>query len=199
MKTISEIQNQIRLSLSNCCSSIGFDVANNPTFYNHLNINKTVRIIHIDFLNAKSAAFFNSNTASFILNLGIYFNTENQNNLYPKEYEAQIRGTLIKDFRQKNPKDLNGLPLFHPERRRRDIWWVEKDEMKLDGLLANASRIITNNAMKWLDKYSNIEYIISYLKKKNVIDQWKGGPFGFGSIGSPFRQNLIKQLETKTR
>lgn len=190
-----DLKNQIKSSLADCCSTIGFDVSKNPTFYNQLK--DIVRIIHIDFLNVKNATYFNSNTTSFTINLGIYFIFENQNNIYPKEYEAQIRGTLIKDFYQKNPMGLKCFSLFHPERRRRDIWWVEKDGSNLEALLAHASRIIKNKAMIWLDSFSDIEYAIKYLKTKKEVESWKGGPFGFGVIGSPCRQNLINSIENK--
>ena len=192
MKTISENQKQIKSTLSACCLALGFDISKSPSFYNCRK--DIVRIVHIDFLNKNNAAYFNSNTASFTLNLGIFFDLSDHQNLYPKEYEAQIRGKAERDFHQKHPMNLKGFPLFHPERRRRDIWWVEKDGANLDFILVNASRIITQKAIGWLDKYSDINYIIDFLKNKKEIDS---GPFGFGVIGSPCRQNLINRLENK--
>lgn len=195
MKKISEIQSQIKSSLSHCCSSLGFDVDKSPTFYNsQIDV---LRILHIGFLDVKNAAYFNSNTASFILNLGIFFNSGESSKPYPKEYEAHVRGTLLRDFYQKNPMELKGFSFFNPERRRRDIWWVEKDGSNLDDLLAHASHVIKRNAFKWLDQYSNIEYVIKYLESKREKSSWQGGPFGFGAIGSPCRQNLIRMLENR--
>ncbi len=194
MKNITEIQQQIKSALSDCFLALGFNISKSPTFYHYQN--DIVRIVHIDFLSKNNASYFNSNTASFILNLGIYFNLSDQKNLYPKEYEAQIRGILERDFHQKNLMNLKGFSLFHPERRRHDIWWVEKDGSNLEFLLSNASRVIRKGAIKWLNKYSEIKQVINYLKKKREINKC---PFGFGAIGSPCRLNLIKQLENKIK
>ena len=192
MMKISEIQNEIKASISSCYASLGFNVSKSPTFYYCKE--SLLKIASIDFLSKTNAHYFNSNSASFTLGIGIYFNFENQN-IFPKEYECQVHGVLLRDFRQKNPMDLSGFPLFHPERKRRDIWWVEKDGKSLDKLLINASRIINKNAIKWLDKFSDPDYLVRYLKIGKEIDSWKGGPFGFGAIGSPFRQDAINKLE----
>ena len=91
---ISKIQNQIKDSISKCLLDKGFSVEKSPTFYNLKN--NIIRIIDINFLDKKNAAYFNSNTASFNLDLGINFN--NKSDYYQKEYESHIRGCLIKIF-----------------------------------------------------------------------------------------------------
>ncbi|MGA1871050.1 MAG: DUF4304 domain-containing protein [bacterium] len=194
---IFEIQNKIQNYIGQCLSNKGFDIDNTPTFYNLKD--DIIRIIHISFLRRRDASYFNSNTASFNLNLGVNYNFKNIKDFHPKEYESHIRGCLLKDFSQKNPMNLKGFPLFHPERKRRDIWWVENNASNLEHLLANVSRIIDKNAIKWLDNFSDIAFTIRFLKKKKEIDSWKGGPFGFGSIVSPYRLHLIKQLQKKQK
>lgn len=195
MIKISDLQKRIKDSLSDCCRSIGFNIEASPTFYNAKN--DIIRILHIDFLNRRHAEYFNSNTASFTINLGVFFNFEGKISFYPKEYEAHIRGHIIKDFRQTNPMDLKGFSLFHPEKRRRDIWWVESDGSNLDYLLTNAGRLLKAKAVRWLDKYSDIDYVIYFLETKHGTEVWQEGPWGLGSIGSPGRQNLIEKLKTK--
>lgn len=192
---ISELKKKIKDSLSDCCSAIGFDIETSPTFYNTKN--NIIRIIHIDFLKNNHAAYFNSNTASFSINLGVFFNFEGKINYHPKEYEADIRGHVLRDFRQKKPMNLKGFSFFHPERRRRDIWWVQADGANLDDLLTNARRAVKANALKWLDKYSNIDFAINFLTKKQETEVWQEGPWGVGSIGSPMRQDLIHELKQK--
>jgi hypothetical protein len=189
---ISEMQNQIVLSLSFCFSNIGFETDKKPVFYKRLK--NAVTVGQINFLDTKSASCFNSNTASFTINLGIYFICENHDNPLPKEHECDVRGILLRNFYQKNPMNLKGFSFFHPERRRQDIWWVEKDGSNLNGILSNASWIVCGMAEDWINKYTDIKYILHYLKKKNEKSPVKGGPFGFGAIGSPQRQSLIEKI-----
>ena len=195
MTKYSELQNKILLSISNCCFSIGFTIEASPTFYNTQN--DIIRILHVDFLNKKNSSYFNSNTASFSLNLGVFFNFEEDISNIPKEYDAQIRGHLIKDFRQKSPMNLKGFSLFHPERRRRDIWWVEPNGINIDYLINNATRIIEKKAIKWLDKYSDIDFVIEFLKTKKGTEVWQEGPWIISPIGSQYRIDLIDKLKLK--
>ena len=169
---------------------MGFDVDSAPTFYNRKGW--IIRVFHIDFLNSKNAAYFNSNTASFTLNIGVFFNFQDTISK-PKEYESHIRGQILRDFRQKNPMNLKEFGWFHPERWRRDIWWVDKDGQNLKHILVSSCRLTENKALKWLDKYSDLDHAIWLLKSKK--ENLKGGPFSFGSIGSSCRLELIKKLE----
>ncbi|TWI71100.1 uncharacterized protein DUF4304 [Desulfobotulus alkaliphilus] len=170
---------------------MGFEVDKAPTFYYRKD--RVVGIFHIDFLNSQNAAYFNSNTASFSLNIGVFFNLQNII-IKPKEYESNIRGQILRDFRQKHPMKLKGFSWCHPERWRRDIWWVDKDGQNLEHILANACRLTKEKALKWFEKYSDPDHVIWLLKHGK--ENGKGGPFGFGSIGSPSRTDLIKKLET---
>lgn len=192
---ISEIRQKILSSLSDNLADLGFDTLRCPTFYNFRE--DIVRIIHIDFLSNEAAAYFRSTTASFQINLAVFLNLAEIKNQYPKEYEAEIRGHLIRDFRQKHPMGLKGYSLFHPDRRRKDIWWIEKDGENLNQILDNASRLIYENAMDWLNKYSDIDFLADFLKKKKENEPWKGGPFGFGAIGSASRKKIVLGLERK--
>ncbi|MDY0360760.1 MAG: DUF4304 domain-containing protein [Desulforegulaceae bacterium] len=192
--TISQLQKEISNSLSECCLSIGFDIDNATTFYNTKK--NIIRLFHIDFLNSKNAAYFNTSTASFSLNIGIFFNfLENVTN--PKEYEAHFRGQILRNFYQKHPMDLKKFSWLHPERWRRDIWWVDKDGKNLKNILLSSRRLTKDKVLNWLDKYSDIDKAIWFLKNKK--ENFKGGPFGFGNIKSPCRLKLIKNLEIMKR
>ncbi|MGD8912339.1 MAG: hypothetical protein PVJ68_06300 [Candidatus Thiodiazotropha sp.] len=190
---ISDIQKEIKDSISHRLESKGFFVDKSPTFYNIKD--NLIRIVHIDFLSRKNATYFQSNTASFTLNLGVNYNIENKANFYPNEHDSHIKGCIIRTFRQKSPMDLKGFPLLHPERRRRDIWWVYRDASNLNNLLSNAVRVLDRKAIQWLERYSDIDFVIRVLQSKKEIDPWKGGPFGMGKIGCPYRNDLIKELK----
>lgn len=194
---ISELQNHIKASISQCLVDEGFLAVKKQTFYNQKN--NIIRIVHIDFLDKKNASYFNSNTASFSLMLGVHFNFENHTDFHPKEYESHIRGCLLRNFSQKHPMDLKGFAFFHPERKRRDIWWIKNDASDLESLLDKANSAIDKNAVRWLEKFSDVNYVIKFLQKKKEIDSHRGGPFGFGPPGSPLRSNLIKQLQNKIK
>ncbi|KQC12296.1 MAG: hypothetical protein APR63_02840 [Desulfuromonas sp. SDB] len=158
-----------------------------------------IEIFSIKFLDKHNAAYFNTNTASFSLNLGIYFNFEEKSEFHPQEYHAHIRGCLTRNFYQKHPMDLNGFSLFHPERFRRDLWWVDGDGSNLKSVTVNAVKRINTKADPWFNRHSKVDYVLKYLKTKPEQEPHKGGPFGFGSINSPARLNLIQQLENKCR
>lgn len=194
---ISELRKYIHNSLSKCLLDKNFKSLHPQTFQRFTP--DVIEIFSIKFLDKHNAAYFNTNTASFSLNLGIYFNFEERTDFYPQEYHAHIRGCLTRNFYQKHPMDLKGFSLLHPERCRKDLWWVNRDGSNLKSVTVNAVKRINTKVDSWFIRYSTIEYVLKFLKTNYEQEPHKGGPFGFGSINSPARLNLIQQLENKYR
>ncbi len=194
MRKIHDIRNQIILVFSNTLKYRGFDVAHPPTFY--YSSNDVIQIVHLGFLTRDQARYFNSNTDSFTIYLGLFyiFITSNPPSSLPKEYECQVRGYVNRNFFQKHPMPMKGYSFFHPERWRRDIWWVEKNGSNLDKVIYNANKLLETKAMKWLNKYSDLQTIYNFLQFRN---EKSNGPFGFGTKGSPARKNLIEAIEKR--
>lgn len=192
--TVSKIRKEITNSVTDALSLLGFDISQEPTYYQVQG--GVIRIVHIDFLSKSNAAYFNSNTASFTLNMGVCLGSEGESDNYPKEYEAHIRGTLLNESAESPLLNSSDISSSHPDATRKDIWWIEQDGSNVSVILDRLSVVLNKNLMPWLDKHSDMGYIIDYLQSKKEIQPENGGPFGFGAVGSPLRQKLLKLLKS---
>jgi hypothetical protein len=191
MPTIATLREQIGKTLSTCLHKQGFTSEYQPTFYRYYA--DVVHVVHIAFLSRRHAAYFTSNTASFSLCVGVYFNVDHLEHPTPQEYECQIRGILLRNFPQSSP--MHHVSWRHPDKRRRDMWWVDRDGGNLERVLHHAGEVIAASAGSWCEKYSDLAMLLRFLRKAHEKDAWKGGPFGFGSKNSPARHSIIQQLE----
>lgn len=189
--SISAIKEKIIVSLAETCQPIGFKKVHDQIFANKKH--DVIRLLRIDFLNTRHASTFNSCTASFSLELGIFYNFTSYVGLCPEFDKIHIRGALLRDFYQKSPQNLKGFGLFHPERWRRDIWWVNKNGNNINQVTKSASRVVRRKAIKWLDKYSDLDNALYFLK--NCPEKATTGPFFLGKIDSPYRSKLINEIE----
>ena len=194
MGKINDIKNQIIVVFSNTLKSMGFDIAHPPTFY--CSSSDVIQIIHLGFLTKDQARYFNSNTASFAIDLGLFypFIASNPLGSLPKEYECHVRGKVRRNFFQKHPMSMKGYSFFHPERWRRDIWWVEENGTNLNKVIYHANKLLETKAKKWLNKYSDLQTIYNFLQSRN---EKSNGPFGFGIKGSPARKSHIEAIEKR--
>lgn len=203
MISINELRGKIIHEISGCLRSLGFTNANRHTFY--AQSQDTIQVIEISFLDRRHAAYFGSNTASFSLELGIFFSfiTPSENNgqshtnqiLLPKIFECHIRGNLLRDISQKAPsKDLST-----PDKIRRDIWWIDRSGSNIDEVLDSATRVIRKRAKPWLQRFSDIHYTYRYLQCGAGKNAWQGGPHNLGAKGCPFRQKLMRHLATRLK
>ena len=113
MGKIGDFKNHIIEVFSDTLKSIGFDTDYPPTFY--CSLSDVIQIVHLGFLTKDQARYFNSNTASFTINLGLFYPFIESNNLnrLPKEYECHVRGIISKNFFQKSPMSTKGYSFFH--------------------------------------------------------------------------------------
>lgn len=203
MISINELRNKVVNEISACLKSIGCTSENGHTFY--AQSQDTIQVIEISFLDRRHAAYFGSNTASFSLELGVFFSfippaeniTQSHTNqiLYPRSFECHIRGNLLRDISQKAP----GKALSTPDKRRRDIWWVERSGANIDEVLDSATRVIRKRAKRWLERFSDIRYAYRYLQRGAGKNAWQGGPHNLGAKGCPLRQKLMRHLAARLK
>lgn len=133
---IREIKNKIKESVSLALSDSGFTFCHFG-FYSHAK--ELIKVTHLQHLDTNMASQFGTNTASFSIRLGIFYNfiplqyeiARNQDKgvLLPKEYECHIRGTLLRDFKQ--------------EVKRKDTVTIDRDTKR--------------DILKFLDKFPNLK------------------------------------------
>lgn len=205
MISINDLRNKVVNEILVCLRGVGFTSENGHSFY--AQSKDAIQVIEICFLDRRHAAYFGSNTASFSLELGVFFSfiTPSENNgqshtnqiLLPKIFECHIRGTLLRDISQK--KLRKELSCTGPDERRRDIWWVERSGANIDEVLGSATRVIRKRAKQWLERFADIHYAYKYLKRGEGKNSWQGGPFNLGRKGCPFRQKLMRHLATRLK
>jgi len=201
MVSVNELRNKIFSEISTCLMSIGFTNEKGYAFY--AQSQDVIQVIQISFLDRRHANYFGTNTASFSLEMGIFFSFINTSGdmsqsyvkqmILPKIYECHIRRNLSRDISQKAPKK----DLSKPDRKRRDIWWVERSGANINEESAN--RVILKRAKRWLSRFSDIKYAYRYLKRGAWKDPWQGGPHNIGVKGCPLRQKLMLHLATKLK
>lgn len=113
---ITNIQKKIKIDLIPVLSENGF-VFIDSAFYCHET--DLIKIIHLQYPNTNMANYFGTNTASFFICLGIFYNfipldhkiakDKDKKILLPKDYECHIRKTLFRDFEQKIAKKPNNI------------------------------------------------------------------------------------------
>ena len=122
---IREIKNKIKETVSLTLLDSGF------TFYHfgfYCHATELIKVIHLQHFDTNMASQLGTNTASFSIRLGIFYNfiplqyeiarNEDKGVLLPKEYECHIRRTLLRDFKQEaKGKD----PLNIDRETKRDI------------------------------------------------------------------------------
>ena len=92
---------------------------------------------------------------------------------------------------------MQNVPQDHPDKQRRDIWWVEQDGSNLDAIIKNGVRVLQSKSMDWLDKYADVNFALQYVRRKKEKETWQGGPLGFGPVDSVPRNRLIQLLEER--
>lgn len=203
MVSIGNIRNKIIHDITDCMSDLGFTSDKDHTFYSFWK--DTIHVVKICFLDRRHAAFFGSNTASFSLELGVFYTfvprsenitaSDNKEIVLPKMYECHIRGCMLRDFRQKPPQKI----LSSPDRKRGDIWWVDSSCSNLEDVLKSATRVIRKHNKSWLNKFSDLKYAYRYLRGRSGKNSWKGGPFNIGKKGCPLRKELVRYISMKLR
>ena len=162
-------------------------------------------MVKLCFLDRRHAAYFGSNTASFGLELGIFYTfiprdekiaaSDTKETVMPKIFECHIRGCLLRDFRQPPPQKI----LSSPSGKRRDIWWVDSSYSNIEDVLKSATRVLRRHAESWLNKFSDLKYAYRYLRYRSEKNSWEGGPFNIGKKGCPLRKELMSHISIKLR
>ncbi|MDI6401107.1 DUF4304 domain-containing protein [Balneolaceae bacterium ANBcel3] len=199
MATITELRTTIAAFVGATLQKLEFKTDFNPVFYRHQEM--ATYMISVTFLKRHQASYFSSNTASFCLETGIYFQKQQAPDQMhvPSIPECHVRGNILRTFKQVHPlKASRKLGWFHPEYKRKDIWWVDREGEHLDALLDKIPFHLERYGLPWLETYSDPAYILWVLKKKKECDPHTEGPFNIGKKGSPARLELIQHLQELT-
>lgn len=155
--------------------------------------------VTITFLDRSHAARFNSTTASFGLELGVYYTFVPRIQggtaslaTPPAHHECHIRRVLRRRLCQIAPP--SGYSMAH--RFRRDIWWVRPDGANLTRVIRGAQRQVRRHAPPWLERFSDLGYAVRYLQTRRATPA--GEPFNLGRIGCPYRLDLIARLTERS-
>ena len=181
MVSIGEIRNRIVHDIADCLSELGFTSEKEYTFYALSKV--TTHVVKICFLDRRHAASFGSNTASFSLELGVFYTfvpssrdvarSDTDSDLFPKHYECHFRGNLLRDIPQSEPC--------------RDYAWDEETQVAIKG------------ARKWLASFLKQRYgyraRLSCLWRKRKHSDSRNDIWWVDSSGS----NLDEVLNSATR
>ena len=177
MVSISEIRKRIVNEIADCLSDIGFTSGKEQTFYTVSE--GTIHVVKICFLDRRHAAYFGSNTASFSLELGVFYTFvpfsrdiagyDEDSEVFPKHYECHIRGCLLRDIPQIAPS--------------LDYAWDEETQAAI------------KNAQRWWSSFPKHRAWLSFLWRKNKHSDNRDDIWWVDSSGS----NLDEVLTSATR
>jgi len=198
---IKDIKQKIINDLSLFVTQLGFVFHDGAWYADSKDLIKVIQIQHFTTDLARS---FKTNTATFNVNLGVYYKffiernesqLSNSTNLlfFPKEYECHIRRCLLRDFNQDVPnKKLNQI-----DKRRKDIWYVNDDSSNLDIVIEGVKRVLAKEGIKWFNQFSDLSYTFKFIKSSSEGNAWEGKPFSFGARNSPIRRKYIKDFSSR--
>jgi len=200
--TLDEIQVSILARLTPAWAGIGLapisQARGTPSFAAEVGRNgddrEIIQMATVVFLNRQQARRFGCTTASFCLEVGVFYTFAPNAALgalgWPDPAACHIRALLPRPYRQRPPN--RDLPRV--DRRRRDIWWVDESKGDLDRILRKATETIAKRAKPLLQRYSDPEFTYWYLKRWPGTALVVGAPFNVGTKDSPQRRVLIEAL-----
>jgi hypothetical protein len=153
------------------------------------------RLLTVSFLDRRHAAYFGTCTASFSLEVGVWFSdprtTESASEpSTPRHLECQIRHLLVRDLLQSPPS----LDLPAPDGSRRDIWWLSRIGDNLGDVAASASKAVAQQAPPFFARFSNPGRAYRYFKLWPVTRWLRSAPFNVGVPNSPSHSALLRLL-----
>lgn len=201
MVLVKDIKQEIENDLSPFISQVGFVFHDGAWYSGNEDLIKVMQIQHFTI---DLARFFKTNTATFNLNLGVYYKFITKINegefkngkdepLFPKAYECHIRRCLLRSFIQNPPnKDLNQI-----DRRRRDIWYINEDASNLNVIIDEVKKVVASEGMRWFEQFSDLSFAFKHIKSGSEGNAWEGKPFGLGARNSPIRRRYIKNFSSR--
>jgi len=193
MARIRDLRTAISDGIADTLSPRGFTRTATASFWREAE--DVLQAVTITFLDRSHAARFNTNTASFGLELGIFYTfiprIEGEPATLPDppaHFECHIRRTLRRRLPQIAP--ATGYSLAH--RLRRDIWWINPTGANLQRVIRGAQRKVRRHAAPWLERFSDLAYAKRYLETRRATPA--GAPFNLGRVGCPYRRELIGWL-----
>jgi len=152
------------------------------------------RSVAVNFLDARHAATFHTTTASFGVEVGVRFDDPAPEAVLtgaPEPWRCDLRIALRRDFRQEPPSPQ--LP--EPDRRRRDLWWIDRSGAQVDAAAESAARVVLGRGMPLLRRFADPRRAVRTLRWSPGRGWFSGEPFNLGRRGSPYRRELITRLE----
>ena len=198
--SVKRFREEIKNKFIDILNPYRFNTTSDSTF--HLHENELVKVIQIVHLRKVDANIIGTNTASFTINLGIFYT------FIPLEYEirtSNVGGLLLPEEYQCHVRKILFRSIFQNVRvqKRRDIWFIESAGNNLDRIISFAQKEFVSQGFKWFNAFSNIEYVYRYLKGisiKYVIDEFissHSSTFGIGRKNSLTRLKLLGHFAKK--
>ena len=187
MLKIAEIKTRVRDRIGDELGPFGFQRRGGACYrrFQH-----GLCVVEPVFLSNTNAAYFATNTATFNLNVGIYFSFIESiggdadriidGEHAPSEYACHLRACLLRKYK---------VRAEHGSRR--DLWMMHEFESRSAEIEKDLTRALLKKALPWFAEYTSLHTAYRTIAKKRDGDATAGKIFGLGAIGCPWRQRLL--------
>ena len=142
-----------------------------------------IDVVNFQSFNDYNASIIGCTTYSFAVNLGCYLlevpesfpSVKRKDGLaLPQEYNCHFRGRVHRQIEQ-------------PELRTDEIWYIDPEAKYLNKALHDVRMALLRDAFPWFDRLRDRNEVLRILLEDQQI---MASLWGFGNLGSPYRQYL---------
>lgn len=83
----------------------------------------------------------------------------------PREWECHLRGHVERTLDQSKYQSVLANP---PERKRKDIWWIEPNGANLVEVVENLALCVAEQAFPWFERFSNLSVAFTEIEVENA-------------------------------
>jgi hypothetical protein len=136
--------------------------------------------------NAYNAGVLKINTISFQLQVGVLPHCRVTDQTPVKDGFLRPQGAAC-DFRQ-----LLVKPFDQDETDRPEIWFICRDGSNLQEIVEAARDLLLSRGLAWFESLNGVQRMLETARHEPLTRYTAGGT---GNLGSPFRQQLVADLE----
>lgn len=173
----SVVNKEIKSTIRPLLQDIGFTKFTSRTAWRYSP--GKIDVINFQSFNSYLANSVGCTTYSFCVRLGCSFDViprrhrtkRKEGQLRPEEYECHFRLALQKSIKQSKLK-------------RRDIWYVDPTGTDLEGVVADAKKVILETGLSWFTRFDDPNEVL-----RTLLEDSEGNErtHGFGANPSPMR------------